>query len=164
MYTQEESRTENYFVMVDGEKVIVSKEVHTYLSQQKNHNRYVMRKEGRCMQSAYQRCCGECDRCRWYCGRKIVSLDSEVGRFMEARSSEPDVEAKAIEEVTWSEIYDFVDSVLPMGSRLLRMRFITCMSNKEIARALGTSPSTIDRRMNQLLALLRSNSGRFFGD
>lgn len=164
MYNQEKSHSENCFVMVDGEKVIVSKEVHTYLRQQMNHNRYLMRKEGRCLQNVFQMCSGDCDRCRWYRGRKTISIDSEVGRLMETFASETDVEAAAIEAVTISDILTFADSMLPMGGTILKMRFVACMSNKEIARALGTSPSTIDRRVNRLLKLLRRNSSLFFED
>ena len=68
------------YIKVEHELIPVSEEVYQAYTRFRENERYRARRDGKCGQSDYRRCSGDCAACPWQQeGYRILSLDKAFG-------------------------------------------------------------------------------------
>ena len=97
-------KTSTYFLTVNGEKVMVSREVYQMIREENNHIRYNARIENRCAQENYRYCLGDCMTCPWHTEGSFKS-DEDIGtERLIKMAADVDVEAEAISSITMERV------------------------------------------------------------
>lgn len=154
--------TSSYYLTVNGEKVMVSREVYQMIREENNHIRYNARIENRCAQENYRYCLGDCMTCSWHTEGSFKS-DEDIGtERLIKMAADVDVEAEAISSITMERVYAAADQLVQDGALIFRMRFEENCSNREIGKRLGLAHQVIDRKMLVLLDYFRKRQKLFF--
>ena len=146
------------YIKVEHELIPVSEEVYQAYTRFRENERYRARRDGKCGQSDYRRCSGDCATCPWQQeGYRVLSLDKAFGGEGECEKSEP-AQSTAVDELVADKmllenLYCRLDELIPDGAQVFRLR-AQHYSEREIARMLGVkSQSTLNYRIRKWTSL-----------
>ena len=138
------------YIKVNHELIPVTEEVYQAYTRAKESERYRARRDGRCGQSNYHLCSGDCASCPWQQeGYRVISLHKALGPELEHETPELNTTASSLDDVVadrllLEQLYRQLDELIPDGSRVFRLRAEN-YSEREIARKLGIkSQSTLN--------------------
>ena len=93
----------------------------------KESERYRARRDGRCGQSNYHLCSGDCASCPWQQeGYRVISLHKALGPELEHETPELNTTASSLDDVVadrllLEQLYRQLDELIPDGSRVFRL-------------------------------------------
>lgn len=154
---------EKRYIKIGHELVAVNEEVYKEYTRWKENLRYRARRDGKCGQSNYHLCSGDCASCPWQQeGYRVISLHKALGPELEHETPELNTTASSLDDVVadrllLEELYRKLDELIPDGSRVFRLRAEN-YSEREIARKLGIkSQSTLNYRIRKMDAFIREH-------
>lgn len=155
------------YVFVNSQLVEVSAEVQTEYRRQITQIRTNAQAEGRCMNTDYHRCTGECYGCPYHCEGILTSLDAMMAENVAEDknlllATTDEVEETIINREMWDSVYRYADSVVKHGALILRMIVVERQSGRQVASILGVDHRLVDRRLKRILSGLRQNDTKFF--
>ena len=149
------------YIKVNNELIPVTEEVYQVANHMKENERHRARRDGKCGQSDYRYCTGDCATCRWQQeGYRMLSMSKVFGDNLEYEM--PDMSTPAFDEIIadrllLEDLYRRLDEVIPDGSRVFQMRAHD-YSEREIARALGIkAQSTLNYRIRKMDDYIREH-------
>lgn len=150
------------YIKVEHELIPVSEEVYQAYTRFRENERYRARRDGKCGQSDYRRCSGDCASCPWQQeGYRVLSLDKAFGGEGECEKTEA-VQSTAVDELVTDKmllenLYRRLDELIPDGAQVFRLR-AQHYSEREIARMLGVkSQSTLNYRIRKMDEFIRAH-------
>lgn len=150
------------YIKVEHELIPVSEEVYQAYTRFRENERYRARRDGKCGQSDYRRCSGDCAACPWQQeGYRVLSLDKAFGSEGECEKIEP-AQSTAVDELVADKmllesLYRRLDELIPDGAQVFRLR-AQHYSEREIARMLGVkSQSTLNYRIRKMDEFIRAH-------
>ena len=117
---------QRYF-KVNHELIPVTEEVYQAHTRAKESERYRARRDGRCGQSNYHLCSGDCASCPWQQeGYRVISLHKALGPELEHETPELNTTASSLDDVVadrllLEQLYRQLDELIPDGSRVFRL-------------------------------------------
>lgn len=151
------------YIKVNHELIPVTEEVYQAYTRAKESERYRARRDGRCGQSNYHLCSGDCASCPWQQeGYRVISLHKALGPELEHETPELNTTASSLDDVVadrllLEQLYRQLDELIPDGSRVFRLRAEN-YSEREIARKLGIkAQSTLSYRIRKMDAFIRAH-------
>ncbi len=148
------------YIKVNHELIPVTEEVYQVTNRMKEKERYRARRDGKCGQSDYRYCSGDCATCRWQQeGYRMLSLSKVFGDNLECEMPEltqntPSFDELIADKLLLEQLYRQLDELIPDGSRVFKMRAHN-YSEREIARALGIkAQSTLSYRIKKMDAFI----------
>lgn len=155
-------QTGSNYLIVNGEKIMVSHEVYRMICEENNRIRYNARSEFRCAQENYSACRGDCLICPWHTkGRIWGDEEFDMERSM-AMADSCDVEAEVLSAIAMEKVYAKADQLVRYGALILMLRCEENCSNREIARRIGLARQVVDCKMNAMLKFFRKNIKNYF--
>jgi RNA polymerase sigma factor (sigma-70 family) len=92
-----------------------------------------------------------------------AALEKRAGDTMDKLAhSLPTIEDTILRRDSWQRIQKMVETLPPGERECVRMRFFQEMSNEAIARQLGLSKKTVERRLMAGIRLLRDQKGLIY--
>ena len=149
------------YIKVNNELIPVTEEVYQVANHMKENERHRARRDGKCGQSDYRYCTGDCATCRWQQeGYRMLSMSKVFGDNLEYEM--PDMSTPAFDEIIadrllLEDLYRRLDEVIPDGSRVFQMRAHD-YSEREIAKELGIkAQSTLSYRIKKMDDFIRNH-------
>ena len=88
------------YIKVNHELIPVTEEVYQAYTRAKESERYRARRDGRCGQSNYHLCSGDCASCPWQQeGYRVISLHKALGPELEHETPELNTTASSLDDV-----------------------------------------------------------------
>lgn len=154
---------EKRYIKIGHELVAVNEEVYKEYTRWKENLRYLARRDGKCGQSDYSRCSGDCLTCRWYQeGYRMLSLHKVLGEQFENEtpnlgSTAPSMEDIIADRLLLEDLYRQLDQVIPNGAMVFKMRAQN-HSQRQIAQALGgIAQTTLNHRIKKMDDYIRAH-------
>lgn len=149
------------YIKVNRELIPVSEEVYQVANRMKENERHRARRDGKCGQSDYRYCSGECATCPWQQeGHRMLSMSKVLVDNPEYEMPEtgtPLLDDIIANKLLLEKLYRQLDELIPNGSRVFQMRAHD-YSEREIARALGIkAQSTLNYRIKKMDAYIREH-------
>lgn len=151
------------YLKVNRELIPVTEEVYQAATRWKENERYRARRDGKCGQSDFRRCSGDCGTCQWQQeGYRMLSLTKVLGDDYDIEPQELSQTHQPFDDVVadkllLEELYCKLDELIPGGAQVFRMRAHN-YSEREIARAMGIkSQSTLNYRIRKMDAFIRAH-------
>lgn len=158
------------YVKVDNQQVFLTGPQQKAYDQMINSVRYRARREGRCGQPDYRRCCGDCGLCPWQKNGRILSTDcaAKNDRYgfdaFELEDPGQSVEDDTINRLFFEQLYRTAAGIVPDGDVILRLHLEEGLKPYTIARRINaTSHATIDERLKKLLKYIRDHRDELLG-
>ena len=152
-----------HYLTINHKLVPVTEAVYQTATRWKENERYRAQRDGKCGQSNYHLCTGDCATCSWQQeGYRMLSLSKVLGDNYEyetpdLNSTQSALDAVIADRILLTDLYRKLDEVIPGGSRVFQMRAQN-YSEREIAKALGSkSQSTLNYRIKKLDAFIRTH-------
>ena len=146
---------QQFYLILNGERYQVSKDVYKALKTEINAVRYMAGKEHRCSQPNHAHCSGDCFDCRWHTNGIFQNDTKEP-------AAPHTTEDTAISSLTMQKIYAWASSLTPGSAEILALRFEKCCTFREIAQILGISSCAVQKRLKRMLDYLGKNPEKFF--
>lgn len=149
------------YIKVNRELVPVTEEVYQVASRMKENERHRARRDGKCGQSDYRYCSGDCGTCGWYQeGHQMMSMSKvfvDNPEYEMPEKGTPLIDDIIANKLLLEKLYRQLDELIPNGSRVFQMRAHD-YSEREIARALGIkAQSTLNYRIKKMDAYIREH-------
>ena len=163
-----------FYLMVKGEKVIVSEEVYREYVRPVRKEQRRQRRNWRCLVVAKKwkngktqivRCKDDCSECRYAVNGKpmgnTLSLDEFKDRGYEIENKDLDIEADYIEEESDRELkeklHKAIKTLTPRQQEMVRLVYFDNLPQEDVARHLGVSKQAISNAMARIYATLKKN-------
>ena len=149
------------YVKVNRELIPVTEEVYQVASRMKENERHRARRDGKCSQSDYRYCSGDCGTCGWYQeGHRMLSMSKvfvENPEYEMPATGTPLIDDIIANKLLLEKLFRQLDELIPDGSRVFQMRAHD-YSEREIAKALGIkAQSTLNYRIKKMDAFIRDH-------
>ncbi len=151
------------YIKVNHELIPVTEEVFKAFTRPNERERFFARRDGKCGQSNYHMCSGDCASCSWQQeGHRFISLHKAFGPDLELETPEVNPAAVSVDDVVadrflLEELYRQLDELIPDGARVFQLRAEN-YSEREIAQVLGVkSQSTLNYRIKKMDAFIRAH-------
>jgi len=149
------------YIKVNRELIPVSEEVYQVANHMKENERHRARRDGKCGQSDYRYCSGDCATCPWQQeGHRMLPMSKVFTDNPEHEMPEtgtPLLDDIIANKLLLEKLYRQLDELIPNGSRVFQMRAHD-YSEREIARALGIkAQSTLNYRIKKMDAYIREH-------
>lgn len=107
------------YIKVNHELIPVTEEVYQAYTRAKESERYRARRDGRCGQSNYHLCSGDCASCPWQQeGYRVISLHKALGPELEHETPELNTTASSLDDVVADRL--LLEQPVCRGCRHLR--------------------------------------------
>ena len=130
---------DNYFIVIDREKVFVSEEVYKTYQQMKRQERTQSKKDARNGLISYE----------------MFTTETIQGEDLLCDSLQPSVEETALYAVTCCELYECLDMLLPAERELINRIYFLGYSLRQLSAETGVPYMTIQHRKVKILAKLK---------
>ena len=156
-----------FYLIVKGEKVIVSEEVYREYVRPVRKEQRRQRRNWRCrvigQKGNLVRCQGDCTTCAYAKNGKpngnVLSLDEFREKGYEIENRELDLEADYIEEesdLEWKEkLHKAIGKLNPRQQEIVKMIFFEGKSKVEVAEYFGVGKSAISHSLERIYAVLK---------
>jgi len=149
------------YIKVNRELIPVNEEVYQVASRMKENERHRARRDGKCGQSDYRYCSGDCGTCGWYQeGHQMLSMSKvfvENPEYEMPEKGTPLIDDIIANKLLLEDLYHKLDELIPDGSQVFQMRAYN-YSEREIAKALGIkAQSTLNYRIKKMDAFIREH-------
>lgn len=149
------------YIKVNRELIPVSEEVYQIANHMKENERHRARRDGKCGQSDYRYCSGDCATCPWQQeGHRMLSMSKvfvDNPEYEMPETGTPLLDDIIANKLLLEKLYRQLDELIPNGSRVFQMRAHD-YSEREIARALGIkAQSTLNYRIKKMDAYIREH-------
>ena len=149
------------YIKVNRELIPVTEEVYQVASRMKENERHRARRDGKCGQSDYRYCSGDCGTCGWYQeGHQMLSMSKvfvENPEYEMPEKGTPLIDDIIANKLLLEDLYHKLDELIPDGSQVFQMRAYN-YSEREIAKALGIkAQSTLNYRIKKMDAFIREH-------
>ena len=149
------------YIKVNRELIPVTEEVYQVASRMKENERHRARRDGKCGQSDYRYCSGDCGTCGWYQeGHQMMSMSKvfvDNPEYEMPEKGTPLIDDIIANKLLLEKLYRQLDELIPDGSRVFQMRAHD-YSEREIARTLGIkAQSTLNYRIRKMDAFIREH-------
>ena len=148
------------FIDIDGEQVLVTEEVYRAYKRPAWAEHKRKEREKRCRDARGDRCQGNCSQCDKQRTGSLLSLD----RFVEENGYEPSDSVDIAELVAGSLLLQELSAALveldPENRRIMEL-FSIGKSEREIAKDIGLSQKTVNKRKTKLFSQLRERLEKF---
>lgn len=158
------------YIKVDNQQVFLTQPQQQAYDQMINSVRYRARKEGRCGQPDYHKCCGDCGLCPWQQQGRILSMDAAADDarygFDVHEIADPghSVETDTINKLFFEQLYRTAAEIVPDGDIILRLHLEEGLKPYTIAQRIqAKSHATIDGRLKKLLRYIREHREELLG-
>ena len=130
---------DNYFIVIDREKVFVSEEVYKTYQQMKRQERTQSEKDARNGRISYE----------------MFTTETIQGEDLLCDSLQPSVEETALSAVTCYELYICLDKLSPEERELINSIYFLGYSLRQLSVETGITYMTIQHRKVKILAKLK---------
>jgi len=149
------------YIKVNRELIPVTEEVYQVASRMKENERHRARRDGKCGQSDYRYCSGDCGTCGWYQeGHQMLSMSKvfvENPEYEMPEKGTPLIDDIIANKLLLEDLYHKLDELIPDGAQVFQMRAYN-YSEREIAKALGIkAQSTLNYRIKKMDAFIREH-------
>ena len=149
------------YIKVNRELIPVNEEVYQVASRMKENERHRARRDGKCGQSDYRYCSGDCGTCGWYQeGHQMLSMSKvfvENPEYEMPEKGTPLIDDIIANKLLLEDLYHKLDELIPDGSQVFQMRAYN-YSEREIAKALGIkAQSTLNYRIKKMDVFIREH-------
>jgi len=149
------------YIKVNRELIPVNEEVYQVASRMKENERHRARRDGKCGQSDYRYCSGDCGTCGWYQeGHQMLSMSKvfvENPEYEMPEKGTPLIDDIIANKLLLEDLYHKLDELIPDGAQVFQMRAYN-YSEREIAKALGIkAQSTLNYRIKKMDAFIREH-------
>ena len=151
------------YIKVNHELIPVTEEVYKAFTRPNERERFSARRDGKCGQSNYQLCSGDCASCPWQLeGHRFISMHKALGPELERETPDINNASPGFDDVVadrflLEELYRQLDELIPDGARVFQLRAEN-YTEREIAQALGIkSQSTLNYRIKKMDAYIRAH-------
>lgn len=158
------------YVKVDNQQVFLTGHQQKAYDQMINSVRYRARREGRCGQPDYCKCCGDCGLCPWQKNGRILSTDyaARNDRYsfdaFELEDPGQSVEDDTINRLFFEQLYRTAVGIVPDRDVILRLHLEEGLKPYTIARRINVrSHAAIDERLKKLLQYIRDHRDELLG-
>ena len=158
MMNAEEST--QYYIMVEGEKVIVTEDIYRAYSRPfwAEHKR--IERESRCRVENGSRCTKECCCCEHQRTGSTLSLNRLEEEGFEA-SDNTDLAEVLIHKQLYEALDIALNQLVPEDGQLIGMLFFGRLTERQVAAKLGLSQKGVNKRKARILEDLRSKLNDF---
>jgi len=154
----------DFYLVIDGRKVFLTEEERKVWKEMINRNRRYARNFGTCGQADYRKCQGDCAQCPHTKAGAFIYIDDHErygdgfakGEFAPAQQ-EATPEERAADSDAWSWLYASADRIVDKGEIILRLHLEDGLSTHQISHRTGIAKSTVNDRLNKLLAFIREH-------
>ena len=169
-----EKRNNARYILINGQKVYLTKSQQQAWDEENGRVRRLARKEGRCGTDNYSLCAyylsrGLCDECPHQLQGIITSIsdaetDDEYG-FGEFHliDHSPSPEETVLREMMLDELYRTAGLRERNGDQILRLYLEEGLSSYKIADRIGMRQTTVNDELNRLLAYIREHRDDILG-
>ena len=167
-----------YVVIIDRKtEVSVPQEVYEYMVREKDKQRHRARTNGKCGTSAFWKCDGECDTCKYaQMGFNMIPLevafkpttDSSSGEELDPLNNIPDSttplpDAIVADRDLLARLTQRLDDLIPDGGRIYQM-LTEEYTDREMTKALNLKQqSTLNYRKRKVIEFLCNHRDEYFG-
>lgn len=151
------------YINVNHELIPVTEEVYKAFTRPNEKERFFARRDGKCGQSNYKLCSGDCASCPWQQeGHRFISMHKAFGPELERETPDINNASPSFDDVVadrflLEELYRQLDELIPDGARVFQLRAEN-YTEREIARELGIkAQSTLNYRIKKMDAFIRAH-------
>ena len=131
------------YINVNHELIPVTEEVYKAFTRPNEKERFFARRDGKCGQSNYKLCSGDCASCPWQQeGHRFISMHKAFGPELERETPDINNASPSFDDVVadrflLEELYRQLDELIPDGARVFQLRAEN-YTEREIAQELGS--------------------------
>ncbi len=152
---------EEYFVFIGHQKIPVTKEQYTELIRWKERQRHYARRDGKCGQSDYKKCSGNCDHCPWYQeGFRFLPYEKA---FKGGITDVPDHNGRSAEDIacdriSCEELICLLNTLVSCAGDIAKLLAKGC-SQREASAQLRMPQSTLGSKLKLARERLKKDFG-----